>query len=76
LFTDVVARLDSFTDNGFRITLAYFIVEMDNAKFMAIKEEVNFKIIEIVQKQGAAFARQGTVLEMEKTKPLTPKGGT
>lgn len=67
-FSDVVINFDSFTDNGFKISIAYFIIEMDWGKYIAIKEQVNFKIVELVHQQGASFAKQARVVEMKNDK--------
>lgn len=52
-----IVRFDEFMVNGFRLNITYFepIVEMD--KHMEQREQVNFKIVEIVNRHKASFAK-------------------
>ncbi|GAB2797541.1 mechanosensitive ion channel family protein [Rhabdobacter roseus] len=51
-----VVRFDSFGESSLDIMIIFFVETQQIREFNRIKEEVNLKIIEIVEKQGAKFA--------------------
>jgi MscS family membrane protein len=53
---DGLVAFDSFGDSSLNIVVLYYIEIVDYAIYMAIKEEVNFKVMEIVLNNGADFA--------------------
>ncbi|WP_299758873.1 mechanosensitive ion channel family protein [uncultured Pontibacter sp.] len=56
------------------IMVLYFVDTMDWNDFIDIKEEINFKIVEIVENHGAEFAfpTQTLYLQQQEGKPQTP----
>jgi len=59
-----VVRFDDFTANGFRLNIVYFVPTKPFAEFMLTREEVNFKIVEVVQRNKASFAKSLHQVEM------------
>jgi MscS family membrane protein len=54
--TDSSVTLDSFADSALNIQVLYLIENIDYNIYLKTKEEINFKIIEIVQQHGSEFA--------------------
>lgn len=53
---DSLASFESFGEYSLNLMVLYFIEIMEYAQFEKVKEEINFKIMEIVLKNGSAFA--------------------
>ena len=54
--TDPNVTFDSFGDSALNIQILYLVEDTEFSRFLKLKEEVNFKIIEIVQQYGSDFA--------------------
>ncbi|TKC12697.1 mechanosensitive ion channel family protein [Pedobacter polaris] len=54
--TDAAVTLDSFADSSLSIQILYLVENIEFNDYLKVKEEVNFKIIDIVQKHGSDFA--------------------
>ncbi|MFI5451448.1 mechanosensitive ion channel family protein [Pedobacter sp. UC225_61] len=54
--TDGVATFDSFADSALNIQILYLVENPDFNTYLKIKEEVNFKIIELVHQYNSDFA--------------------
>ena len=54
--TDPNVSFDSFGDSALNIQVLYLVEDTDYSRYLKLKEEVNFKIIEIVQQYGSGFA--------------------
>jgi MscS family membrane protein len=54
--TDPHVTFDSFGDSSLNIQVLYLIEDTEFSSYLKVKEEINFKIIEIVQKYGSDFA--------------------
>jgi len=54
--TDNSVTFDSFADSALNIQVLYLVENIEFNNYLKVKEEVNFKIIEIVQKHGSDFA--------------------
>jgi len=54
--TDTSVTFDSFADSALNIQILYLVENIEYNNYLKIKEEVNFKIIEIVGKNGSEFA--------------------
>ncbi len=54
--TDATVALDSFGDSALNIQIIYLVPMKKEFDLAKIKEEVNFKVIEIVQSNGSEFA--------------------
>lgn len=59
-------RFDGFGASSLDIMIMYFVDTMDWTTYLNVKEEINYKIIEIVQKHGAEFAFPSTSIYIEK----------
>ncbi|MXV14899.1 mechanosensitive ion channel family protein [Hufsiella ginkgonis] len=53
---DPIITFDSFGEWSINIQVLYFIEMMDYGEYMKIKEEINYKIMEIVRSNDASFA--------------------
>lgn len=54
--TDVSVTFDSFADSSLNIQVLYLVENIEFSNYLKIKEEVNFKIIDIVNQHGSEFA--------------------
>jgi MscS family membrane protein len=54
--TDVSVTFDSFADSALTIQVLYLVENIEFSNYLKIKEEVNFKIIDIVNQHGSEFA--------------------
>jgi MscS family membrane protein len=53
---DTSVTFDSFGDSSLNLQVIYFINIVDYNNYMKIREEINYRIIDIVAKNGAEFA--------------------
>ncbi|WP_225872741.1 mechanosensitive ion channel family protein [Pedobacter frigoris] len=53
---DGYATFDNFGDSALNIQVIYLVVNMEHRKYVKIKEEINFKLIEIVDQYRSGFA--------------------
>lgn len=53
---DTIVVFDAFGDSSLDIMILYYIEIVDYAIYMHIKEEINYKVMEIVLSNGADFA--------------------
>ncbi len=54
--TDSSVTFDSFGDSALNLQILYLVENIEFNNFLKVKEEVNFKIIEIVHQYGSDFA--------------------
>jgi MscS family membrane protein len=54
--TDVFVTFDSFADSALKIQVLYLVANIDFNDYLKIKQDINFKIIEIVASNQADFA--------------------
>lgn len=54
--TDAAVTFDSFADSALNIQILYLVENIEFNNYLKIKEEVNFKIIDIVHQHGSDFA--------------------
>ncbi len=52
----IMIRFDEFADSSLNIFCYFFTTTTNWAKFLEVREDVNFKIMEIIEKNGASFA--------------------
>ncbi|TCC93730.1 mechanosensitive ion channel family protein [Pedobacter frigiditerrae] len=66
--TDASVTFDSFADSALNIQVLYLVENIEYNNYLKIKEDVNFKIIDIVNQHGSEFAypTQRTVGEKNK----------
>jgi MscS family membrane protein len=65
-----IVHFTDFGESSLNITVIYFVETPDWMEFTKVKEEINYRIIEIVMQHGAQFAfptRTIHVEEIEKT---------
>lgn len=53
---DGFAVFDNFGDSALNIQVVYLVAQMPNTEHIRIKEEINFQLMEIVQRYGSDFA--------------------
>lgn len=53
---DTLATFDSFGDSSLNLQVLYFIEIVDYNEYMRIREEINYRIMQIVTENGAGFA--------------------
>ncbi|NTW32512.1 MAG: mechanosensitive ion channel family protein [Bacteroidetes bacterium] len=63
---DYVVRFSNLGTNAIEITIMYFVDTPDYYKYMQVREEINFSIIEIINLQKVAFAYNSTSVYIEK----------
>lgn len=59
---EMQVRLHNFDINSINIMIIYFVNKIDYNVYLDVREEVNFKIMEIVEKHGSSFAHIPPVL--------------
>jgi len=67
---NVVVSFRSFGTNSLDILVQYFITDPTYEKFLEVNEEINLKIMGIVEKNGCAFALPVTPLYFGKSKVM------
>lgn len=71
-----VVKFDGFGESALNLLVIFFVQSPDWEEFMQVKEEINYRIMEIVKRHNAAFAfptttirLQGQGLEIEENNP-------
>jgi MscS family membrane protein len=59
-------RLFEFGPSSINIMVLYFVDTLEYNVYLDVREEINYKIIEIVKKHGSAFAYPTTAIVMKK----------
>lgn len=62
-----VVKFHAFGSSSLDILINYFIDTMDWPTYLNIREEINFKIMEIIEKNNSSFAFPSTSVYIEKT---------
>jgi MscS family membrane protein len=55
---ETYVRMFGFDLNSINIMIVYFVDSIDYDLYLAVREEINYKIMEIIEKNKAGFARQ------------------
>jgi MscS family membrane protein len=63
---DGLVRFEEFGDSSLNIMVLMYVDTTDYSEFMAVREEVNLKIMEIVKKHGSDFAFPSTTVYLQK----------
>lgn len=63
--TRIVVCFSGFSDSSLDINIIYFTTTTDQDKFFQVREDVNFQIRSIVEKNGASFAFPSTSVYVE-----------
>ena len=68
----IFVRFDNFNDSSLDIFIHYFTKSIAWGEFMQIKEEINYKIMEILEQEGVsvAFPSRSIYLENSQTTPV------
>ncbi|MBA4302857.1 MAG: mechanosensitive ion channel protein MscS [Sphingobacteriaceae bacterium] len=61
-----VVRFFEYTDSSLSILITYLVNSNDYDLYVQVREEINFKIYEIVQRNGTSFAFPTRVVRIEK----------
>jgi MscS family membrane protein len=64
-------RFTDFDDDAILIKIHSFLITTDFAQSLEIAEDLNFRVMEIVQASGARFALPGKSIYMEGEVPAT-----
>ena len=62
-------RFRGFGPSSLDIMVVYFVDTMDWSTYLDVKEDINYSIMEIVQRHGASFAFPSTSVYIEKSAP-------
>jgi MscS family membrane protein len=62
---DGLVRFKNFGDSSLDIMVVYFVDTMDWATYLDVKQEINYRIMEIVRNHGASFAFPSRSIYME-----------
>ncbi len=68
----VHVRFDKFNDSSLDIFIYFFIETSELAQYLRVKENINFTIMDILQKQGVSIAFPSTSVYLEKV-PMKSK---
>ena len=60
-------RFMDFGASSLDVMVVYYIDSMDYKIFLEVKQEINFKIMEIIEKHGSDFAFPSQTIYLEKT---------
>lgn len=60
-------RFKEFADSSLEIMVMYYVDTMDWTTYLDVREEINYRIMEIVEEHGANFAFPSTSVYIEKT---------
>lgn len=62
IHNETIIRLHNFSDSGIIILISYTVDTLEYSVYLKVREEINFVIMEIVEKNGSRFAH--TTLDM------------
>ncbi|WP_371377141.1 mechanosensitive ion channel family protein [Sporomusa aerivorans] len=63
----IMVKFDSFGDSGLELLLHFFTKTIVWKEYLAIKQDINLKIMEILEAEGIAFGLPGTSVYIEKS---------
>ncbi len=67
---DMQVKLHDFGDSAINIMIYYFVDTLEYEVYLAVREEINYKIIEIVANNGSSFAYPTTSVWVKKDDKL------
>jgi len=73
---DTLVTFDSFGDSSLNIQVLYFIAIVDYNEYMLIRQDLNYKIMAIVEENGADFAFPSQTVFHEYVGEKPPGGAT
>lgn len=62
----IMVKFDSFGDSGLELFLHFFTTTIVWKEYLAIKQDINLKIMEVLESEGVAFGLPGTRIYFEK----------
>ncbi|HHX51819.1 MAG TPA: mechanosensitive ion channel family protein [Clostridia bacterium] len=68
----VFVRFDSFGESGLELLMYFFTSTTSWAEFLQVKEDTNFKIMEILEKEGVSIALPSRAIYVEKPPQAIP----
>lgn len=66
---DGIVRFQALGDSSKNILVLYFVNSMDWTEYVNVKEEITYKIVEIVERHGAEFAYPTQTLYLQQSEP-------
>ena len=54
-------RLHDFDSSGVNIMVLYFVDSIEYNVYLNVREEINYKILEIIEKHGGSFSQPSTI---------------
>ena len=67
---DITVRFNSFNNSSLDILINYFTDSIQWQEHMRVKEDVNYKIMEIIEAEGVSFAFPSTSVYIEEMNKL------
>ncbi len=58
---DVQMKFNALTPAGKEVTVQYFVETMSYDEYLDVKEDLNYRLVEVVEKHGGEFASNATV---------------
>jgi len=70
----IMIRFDEFGDSALSIFCYFFTITTNWVRFLEVREDINFKIMEIIEKNGASFAFPSQSIYVESMPKQTMMG--
>jgi MscS family membrane protein len=64
---DVQIKFNALTPNGKEVTVQYFVETTNYDEYLDAKEDLNYRIVEVVEREGGAFASSTSTTTIVKT---------
>ncbi|MGI4735100.1 MAG: mechanosensitive ion channel family protein [Janthinobacterium lividum] len=64
---DVQMKFNALTPNGKEVTVQYFVETTNYDEYLDAKEDLNYRIVEVVEHEGGAFASSSSTTTIVKT---------
>jgi MscS family membrane protein len=59
----VQMKFNALTPNGKEVTVQYFVETTNYDEYLDTKEDLNYRIVEVVEKEGGVFASTTTLVK-------------
>jgi MscS family membrane protein len=63
ILPDVQMKFNALTPNGKEVTVQYFVETTNYDEYLDTKEDLNYRIVEVVEKEGGVFASTTTLVK-------------
>jgi len=68
---DVQIKFSALTPAAKEVTVQYFVETTDYAEYLDVKEDLNYRLVELVEQHGGSFASTGTtIVQLSSPDPL------